>query len=52
MLQVTDERIQVWRSQRELVRSSLALCTKRSEKDRVPAKGAYRPDALHGYDRP
>jgi hypothetical protein len=47
-----DERIRVWRSQRELVNASLALCARTSEKQRNPVKGHDRREPWTGYDRP
>jgi RNase P subunit RPR2 len=54
MLQVNgkDERIRVWRSQRELVQASVATCERTGEKQRFPVKGHDRREPWKGYDRP
>jgi hypothetical protein len=54
MLQVNgnDERLRVWQLQRELVRISVATCTRTGAKERPVAKGTDRRDPGRGYDRP
>jgi hypothetical protein len=54
MLQITgkDERVRVWRLQRELVNASVIACERTGEKFRPIAKGADRRDLHRGYDRP
>jgi hypothetical protein len=54
MLQVNgkDERIRVWRLQRELVEASVARCARTSEKQRFPGTGKDRREPWKGYDRP
>jgi hypothetical protein len=54
MLQVNgkDERIRVWRLQRQLVSASVAVSARTSEKQRFPVKGYDRREPWKGYDRP
>jgi hypothetical protein len=54
MLQVNgkDERIRVWRLQRELVQASVATYARTSEKQHGPVKGRDRRGPWKGYDRP
>jgi hypothetical protein len=54
MLQVNgrDERIRVWRSQRQLVQASVAACGRTGEKQSFPTKGRDRREPWKGYDRP
>jgi hypothetical protein len=50
MLQVNgkDERIRVWRLQRDLVQTSVTMCGRTSEKQ----QGHDRREPCKGYDRP
>jgi hypothetical protein len=54
MVQITgkDERVRVWRLQRELVNASVIRCGRTGEKYRAVAKGTDRRDPHRGYDRP
>ena len=54
MLQVNgkDERIRVWRLQRQLVERSAAASARATEKQRFPVKGHDRREPWKGYDRP
>jgi hypothetical protein len=54
MLQVNgkDERIRVWKLQRQLVRASVNTCARTGEKQRGPLKGHDRREPWKGYDRP
>jgi hypothetical protein len=54
MLQIMgkDERVRVWRLQRELVSASVMTCDRTGEKHRRVAKGTDRRDPHRGYDRP
>ena len=47
-----DERVRVWRLQRELVQASLAMSARTGEKQRRAVKGADRRDPGEGFDRP
>jgi hypothetical protein len=47
-----DERIRVWKAQRQLVQASVATSARTSEKQRYPVKGQDRREPWKGYDRP